>query len=234
MSFINDSDYPLTIGDPRIENAIKETGAKLTVFDPLSSYMETCTGAGAIRPLLTELADMAARTNCTVCGIAHLNKHGGKSQYRTLGSIDLTAVSRSMITVGKMPDDEEIRIFVHSKSNLTAPAKPQAFAFDEENGIVWLGEVDITLDELLDGEFDKKRRAKAQSKRENAKDFITATLSNGVTPATEMKSLAESAGISKNTLERAKSELGVKSIRNSDAWHWALPEADQDTQNIAV
>jgi hypothetical protein len=233
VNVINDSDYPLVIGDPRIEEAIIRTSAKLFVFDPISSFIETCIGASTIRPMLTALADMAARTNCTVCGIAHLNKRGGKSQYRTLGSIDLTAIARSVITVGKMPDDEEIRVFVHSKSNLTAPAKPQAFGFDEKTGLVFLGSVDITLDELLDGEFDKKRQQKAPSKRDNAKDFIAATLAPGATPAAELKTLAESAGISKNTLERAKSELGVHSVQQDGAWLWTLPET-AEPQNIAV
>jgi predicted ATP-dependent serine protease len=104
VNVINGGEYPLTIGDPRIEEAIVRTGAKLFVFDPISSCIETRVGAGMIRPMLTALADMAARTNCAVCGIAHLNKRGGKSQYRTLGSIDLTAVSRSVVTVGKLPD----------------------------------------------------------------------------------------------------------------------------------
>jgi RecA-family ATPase len=227
---INDSKYPLTINDPRIEEAIVRTGAKLLVLDPISSYIETCAGAGKIRPMLIALADVAARTGCTICGISHLNKHGGKSQYRTLGSVDLTAVSRSVITVGKLPDDEEIRVFIHSKSNLTVPAKPQAFGFDEENGvIVFVGDVDVTLDEMLDGKYDEnKRQQKAPSKRDNAKDFITAT------PAAELKTLAESAGISKNTLERAKSELGVQSVQQDGAWHWTLPETNADTQKPAV
>jgi hypothetical protein len=233
VNVINDGDYPLTIGDPRIEEAIVRTGAKLFVFDPISSFIETCAGSGAVRPILTALADMAARTNCTVCGIAHLNKRGGKSQYRTLGSIDITAIARSVITVGKMPDDEDIRIFLHSKSNLTAPAKPQAFGFDETTGLVFLGEVDVTLDELLDGEFDKKRQQKSPSKRDNAKEFITATLATGAAPAAELKALAERAGISKNTLERAKSELGVQSVQQNGAWHWALPDTPEP-QNAAV
>jgi len=169
---------------------------------------------------------MAARTGCTVCGIAHLNKRGGKSQYRTLGSIDITAIARSVIMVGKMPEDDEIRVFIHSKSNLTAPAKPQAFGFDEKTGLVLLGDADVTLDEMLDGKFDKKRRQQQQqpSKRDDAKDFITDTLSNGAIPAAEIKALAENAGISKNTLERAKSELGVTSVQQNGAWIWQMPE----------
>jgi hypothetical protein len=86
---------------------------------------------------------------------------------------------------------------------------------------------------LLDGEFDKKRQQKPPSKRDNAKDFIAATLATGAAPAAELKTLAESAGISKNTLERAKSELGVRSVQQDGAWLWTLPDA-AEPQNIAV
>jgi RecA-family ATPase len=230
---INDGEYPLIIGDPRIEEAIIRTGAKLLVLDPISSFVENYAGANNIRPQFIALADMAARMDCCVCGIAHLNKRGGKAQYRTLGSVDVTAVARSVITVGKLPDDEEIRCFIHSKSNLTAPAKPQAFGFDEASGLIFLGSVDITLDELLDGEYDKKRKEKTPSKRDGAKDFITTTLSNGAAPAAEMKTLADSAGISKNTLERAKSELGVKSFQRQGEWFWTLPD-NAEPQTAAV
>jgi hypothetical protein len=46
--------------------------------------------------------------------------------------------------------------------------------------------------------------------------------------------LAESAGISKNTIERAKSELGVKSIQHGGAWDWTLPNANAEPQNAVV
>jgi hypothetical protein len=91
-----------------------------------------------------------------------------------------------------------------------------------------LGEVDVTLDEMLDGKFDKKRREqqKPVSKRDDAKGFIADALTNGSIPAAEIKALADGAGISKNTLERAKSELGVQSVQRDGAWFWAVPECE--------
>jgi len=221
---INESAYPLKLDDPRIEQAIVQTNAKLAIFDPITAYCNGVSTSGEVRPILTQLSEVAQRTNCTILCIAHLNKRGGKSQYRTLGSIDITAIARSVLTVGKYPDDEEIRVVVHSKSNLTAPGKPQAFGIDDSSGVCWLGFVDITLDELLDGKLDKSKSEKPPGKRDNAKDFITATLTNGAVPAVEIKTIAESAGISKNTLERAKSELGVQSVQQDGAWLWTLPE----------
>ncbi|GHU59110.1 hypothetical protein FACS1894133_5150 [Clostridia bacterium] len=229
---INEGAYPLTLDDPRIESAVVKTGAKLVIFDPLTAY---CNGfemssSGGIRPILTRLAEMAARTNCAIVPICHLNKSGGKSQYRTLGSIDISAIARSVLTVGKLPDDDEIRCFVHGKSNLTASGKSQAFAFDEDSRLMWLGDYQITLDELLSGKMNPNKQPKMPSQLDVAKQFITAVMSNGVTSAAEIKMLAESAGISKNTLDRAKSALGVKSVKDGDCWQWQLPIENEQPQ----
>jgi RecA-family ATPase len=231
---INEDVRHLSLEDSRIEHAIVRTGAKLAVFDPITSYINgfEISNSGAIRPILTQLADVAARTGCSICCICHLNKSGGKSAYRILGSIDVAAIARSVIMVAKMPDDEEISVIYHAKSNLSTPGKPYAFGFDENGGIVWLGEVEITLDELLSGKLDKSKRhsQKSPSQSDNAKQFITAALSSGVTAAAEIKTLAESAGISKNTLERAKSALGVKSVKQGEIWRWELSAPNEDTQ----
>jgi hypothetical protein len=233
---INEGVQPLSLEDPRIERAIVRIGAKFAVFDPITSYTNgfDISNSGAIRPVLTQLADVAARTGCSICCICHLNKGCGKSVYRILGSIDVAAVARSVIMVAKMPNDEEISVICHAKSNLSTPGKPYAFGFDGNGGIVWLGEVEITLDELLSGKLDKNRhQAKAPSQADNAKLFITAALNKGITAAAEIKTLAESAGIAKNTLERAKTALGVKSVKQGEIWRWELPAVGgepQDTQ----
>jgi hypothetical protein len=129
-----------------------------------------------------------------------------------------------------MPDDEEIRCFVHGKSNLTAPGNSQAYGFDETTGLVFLGPVDITLDELLDGKMNPKKQAKQPSQLDLAKQFIAAAMSNGVTSAAEIKLLAESAGISKNTLDRAKSALAINSVKQGDCWLCQLPTDNEQPQ----
>jgi len=225
---INSGAHPLTLDDPRIERAIIKTGAKMVIFDPLTAYCNgfEASSSGGIRPILTRLADVAAQTNCAIVCICHLNKSGGKSQYRTLGSIDISAIARSVLTVGKLPDDEEIRCFVHGKSNLTAPGASQVFAFGGDSRLEWLGDYPITLDELLDGKMNPKKQPKQPSQLEIAEQFIKTALNSGVTASVEIKTLAEGAGISKNTLDRAKSSLGVKSVKQGDNWRWEMPTAE--------
>ena len=59
---------------------------------------------------------------------------------------------------------------------------------------------------------------------------VTTTLTGGVTAAAEIKTLAGSAGISKNTLDRVKFALGVKSVKQGDNWYWETPAAMEQPQ----
>jgi RecA-family ATPase len=217
---INESEYPLTLGDIRIEQAIIKTGAKLIIFDPLCQYMgaEMC-GAG-VRSVMTGLAEIAARTNCTVLLINHLNKKGGKSQYRGLGAIDISAVARSILTVGKIPKEEEMRVFVHSKSNLTVPGTSQAFGFGESE-LIWLGEYEITLDELLDS---KAREPKTDTQKDTAMSFLQTALADGDVLSTEIMREANAQGITEITLRRAKKAIGVESYQSGGAWYCSLAD----------
>jgi len=224
---IREDEYPVTLGDDRLEQAIVKTNAKLLVLDPLAHYMGAEMSGAGVRPIMTDLMEMAKRTNCTILLISHLNKKGGKAQYRGLGAIDTAAVARSVLTVGKLPDDEEIRILLHNKSNLAPCGAPQAYGFDEVSGLTWLGEYMITLEELLSGKMDKSKQPKAPSQLELAKQIIIGAINKGITAAAEIKTLAEDRGISRNTLDRAKSALAVKSIKTGDNWQWELPSPNE-------
>ena len=225
---INERDYPLSLGDNRLEQAIGKTGAKLIILDPLSQYMGAEMSGAGVRPIMTGLAEMAARTNCTVLLISHLNKKGGKSQYRGLGAIDISAVARSVLTVGKLPLDEEMRVFVHNKSNLVPNGASQAFGFDETSGFTWLGEYEITLDELLDG---KAKEPKTDTQKDAAMSFLQTALADGDVPSTEIMREANTQGITEITLRRAKKAIGVRSYQLGGAWYYSLagkPDARAD------
>jgi RecA-family ATPase len=220
---INESEYPLTLTDARLEQAIVKTGAKLAILDPLAQYMgaEMC-GAG-VRPIMTRLAEMAKRTNCCILLINHLNKKGGKAAYRGLGAIDITAVARSVLTVGKLPNDDEMRAFVHSKSNLAPAGSSQAYGFDEISGFTWLGECEVTLDELLEG---KAKEPKTDTQKDAAMSFLQDVLAECDVPSTELMRMANARNITEITLRRAKKAIGVKSYQSGGAWYCSLSGSD--------
>ncbi len=167
---------------------------------------------------MKSLGAIAERTGCAIAAIGHLNKKGGKAQYRGLGSIDIFAAARSVLTVGKIDVDENMRALVHNKSNLAPPGVPLAFGLDANSGFTWLGDYDITIEELLQG---KKQQPENQFGK--ARRLIENALQNGPVATVDMEQMAEEQGISMKTFHRAKSSLGVLSVKRGDGWYWELP-----------
>ena len=60
LIFINEKEAPISFDDARIEAAIKTTGAKLLILDPLSSYIGDCqlNAANEVRPRFNHLNKM--------------------------------------------------------------------------------------------------------------------------------------------------------------------------------
>jgi RecA-family ATPase len=165
VHFIDESDYPLSLDDELIEQTIIKTDAKLFIADPLTGYSHGSDmhSSNGMHPLMKCLGDVAESTDCTAVLIGHLNKNGSKSTYRALGSIDIYAAARSIFMVVKLPLDDTMRAFVHSKSNLSAPGKSQAFGLDLASGFCWLGDYDATVDEVMSGKPKADAARKADS-----------------------------------------------------------------------
>jgi RecA-family ATPase len=104
-----DEDESLSLSDERIESAIVRTGARLCILDPIQAYLggANMNSANGIRSLMKRLGDVAAWTGCAMLLVGHMNKSGGKSQYRSLGSVDIYAAARSVLTVGRIPQDTQ-------------------------------------------------------------------------------------------------------------------------------
>ena len=97
IAYIVDEDNPLTLEDSRIEEVIEQIGARLFILDPLQGYLSQDSdmiNAGRMRSQLKRLVDIAAKYNCAVVIIGHMNKASGeKNLYRGLGSIDIAAIA---------------------------------------------------------------------------------------------------------------------------------------------
>jgi len=233
---IDDSDCPLSLSDERIEAAIIQTGAKLFIADPLQGFFRgtDMNSVGGVRPLMAKLGAVAERTGCAVVLISHLRKSGEQAAYRGLGSIDIYAAARSVITVGKLPIDENMRAIVHTKSNLAPLGKAQAFGLDEHGGFCWLGECDATVDEVMND------KPKPESQFAKARRLLETKLAHGAVPAVDIMQMADDEGISFRTFKRAKDALGVISFKQGGQWFWDLPveggyrEAEQEAGSDAA
>ena len=204
---IDDSDNPLSLADDRIEKAIRENNARLMVIDPLQAFLGAnvdMNRANEVRPIFRKLADIAQSTGCAIVMIGHLNKASGtQSTYRGLGSIDIAAVVRSILFVGKVKDDPTTRVIVHEKSSLAPPGQALAFSLGDQKGFRWIGAYDISAENLLAG----GEGTKAELKQEQAMKLIYELLSDG-----REVSVAE---LNKEAIERGISERTVRMVRNS-------------------
>lgn len=108
------------------------------------------------------------------------------------------------------------RAVVQIKNNLAAFGHAKAFELSE-SGFQWLGDYEITVDEVLGGIAPKA------NKMEQAKKILRelAETQNAV-QSNEVFELAEEHGISKRTMENAKKELGIKAKKINNAWYWEL------------
>ena len=175
IKVIDESEAALSMLDERIEKAIIEVGARLVILDPIQAYV----GANI-----------------------NMNKgSGNKSSYRGLGSIDFQASARSVLIVGRIKDNPQVRVMVQDKSSLAPEGEAIAFELDKENGFSWLGHYDISVDDLLSGISKEK-------KSEQAENLILEYLSKGRYPQKEL----------------AKKALNVQSVKEGSQWYWQIPE----------
>ena len=143
--------------------------------------------ANEIRPFMKRVAILAEKYHCAIILIGHMNKNSnGKSSYRGLGSIDFQAAARSVLIVGRIKDEPEIRVVCHVKSSLAPEGKSIAFRLDKDKGFEWIGEYDISADDLLSGD---NRGQKIHA----AKEFLKEILVSGSMAQTKVAEEAEKA-----------------------------------------
>ena len=205
---IDDSDVQLTLSDERIEKAIIENNARLVIIDPIQAYLGAdvdMNRANEVRPIFMRLGQVAQRTGCAILLIGHLNKAAGmQSLQRGLGSIDIAAAVRSVMFIGKLKHDPTMRILTHEKSSLAPPGASLAFSLGDEGGFRWVGEYDITADEMLSGVEPQR-----ETKTKQAKDLICTLLAGGKRVFSEdIDKAALERGIPGRTVRDAKRELG--------------------------
>ena len=220
ISIIDESEKSVSMTDDRLEQAIVKENARLLILDPIQAYLGgsmDMNRANEARNITKKLGSIAERTGCAIVLIGHMNKgSGAKAAYRGMGSIDFFAVARSVLLVGRIEGQPDMRSVVQIKNNLSAFGHPKAFELTED-GFRWIGDYDITADEVLGGIALKANKLDA------ARKFLKELAGSKVMiQSNEILEMAAQEGISKRTLETAKKELGIKAKRVAGNWYWDL------------
>ena len=218
---IDETDFPLSMLDHRIGEAIRDTQAQLMILDPLQAYLGEkvdMNRANEVRNVMKGLTKVASKTGCAIVLMGHLNKsQTANSAQRGLGSMDFRAAARSVLLVGRLKNDRNIRVMVHDKSSLAEEGNSRGFTLD--NGTLhWQeGYENLTADELLSG-------AARGNKVALAEELIREQLAGGhPVLANEIYQMAKDAGISRRTVEMAKRnmpDVTARKLRN--CWAWSL------------
>ena len=223
-----------------IENELMAMGdCKLIVIDPISCYLGKGVDGNSnsdVRGVLAPLAELAARHGVGVLCISHLNKSGGQNvMYRTTGSLAFTAAARSVYCAVSDDQDNSRRLLLPVKNNIAPEAAGLSFRLIE-NTIAW----DATPVHTTAREFFERQAGdtsgtggRRTSARDEAKAWLKELLKDGPVWANEARAMAKDEGLNHNTLNTARQELAIVSVkdraRHRGKWYWCLPEHSDRT-----
>ena len=204
---------------------------RLIIIDPPSAYLGPKVDAykeSDVRRVLAPLTQLAHDTGALVLLVVHLNKRSdGGAQQRFGGSTAWIAAPRAAFLVAE-EEATRRRYMLPVKNNLGNDRLGFEYRVAEtilnyRSGpikapfIEWLGTSNRSTTELLN-----PPKPKDTSALDEAKEFLNSQLAGGTKPAADVKAAATDAGISDATLNRAKTDLRVKSTKVENVWNWAL------------
>jgi len=204
---------------------------RLVIIDPLIAYMDAAVDlhrANETMQFMNELDQLAREFDTTMLIVRHLRKgDSNDALYRGLGSIAIAARVRSILLLGRHPDDPDVRAVAHVKSNYARFGPTILFDLNGAEAsrppmIRWLG-----IDEELAPEHLLNRpprdRGRPDDVREEAKQLLRDLLSGGEKLKSQIEAAVEGRAISGMTLRRAAADLGVRKYRKDGRSYWALP-----------
>ena len=175
---------------------------------------------------------MAARLDAAVVAIRHLNKRAGEDAiYRGGGSIGFTGLARSVMAVGRDPDDPDRIILAAVKLNVAR--RPPSLAYRivadgpyEPAHIAWEGHSERTAEDLIGRTRDEAAwRSKTAELSAAIRDLLESN--GGSMAAGEACRALEEEGYelgSRDNLKRARAQAGVASTKQGydSGWLWTI------------
>lgn len=223
---------------------------KLVIISPITAYLggkADSNNVSQVRAVLDPIGEMLTRLNLAALFIGHPKKGFSDEMalYHTLGSVGFVAAARIIFYGMYDPEDEtrERRLFLLNATNLTSdkeafgisfsivPTKidvPGVGTIDDISKVEWGARDDRHPDDVL--ELAKELRKEAdkdarESKAAGATELIETMLNDGPRPAATIIAAAKEKGIGESTLNKAKRDLKVESVRppGVNRVDWVMP-----------
>lgn len=185
---------------------------RMIVIDTLASYLPRIASNDNVhvRQTLQPLVELAERYRVAIVAINHLNKSSGQAgQYRPMGSLAFTAVSRAVWGVTRDPQNYERRLWLPVKMNLGPTPTGLAFTTAEMR-IVW---DNATLEQTWVAAMSETRQH-CRRERLEAIEMLKRLLTPGPRLKADIDREAREAGISMSTVRRARADLKIASRRH--------------------
>lgn len=221
---------------------VKRSKVKLAIFDPVNVHLSEGVSRynDSIRKATSPLKKLCEETGLAVVFIDHVLKNVAKSAHplTAIGgaSSGLSAAARMAYIIGRDPEDKDRILMCCIKSNLRDDPEPFEFAMDEED-IPDFGSMSLLIDTgeapgydvmaLLHKPGRGGKLGRPPTKREAALEFLIEYLSAAPkheARATDIIEDAKQYGVTKRTLEGAKADAEVESIKKQNEWWWKLPQ----------
>lgn len=232
-----------------LETALALKKPRLLILDPISSAVSGDSHQNTeVRRSLQPVVDLASSLGCAVLGITHFSKGtaGRDPLERVTGSMAFGAFARlvwATIKPAKDSEDQNRRLirtksnigpdgggFEYSLAQMAVPGMADLYG----SCILWGDTLEGSARELA-GQIEEDKKPDEESgpsPREEATGFLLDILADGPKLEKEIRDYAGQECISKRTLDRAKKEMGVVSVRMGKVWGWRLknwtPESSTD------
>lgn len=230
----NEESESLSLSDDKIEQIMKDLHPALMIFDPLQAYLGADVDmhrANEVRPILGRIGHLAEKYNCAVVFIMHNSKMSQNSAlHRALGSIDIPAVARSMLILGKDPENFNRKIICHEKSSLAPNGKSILFEVDtSKGGVLFCGYSDLKADDILN--VRTTTRNKASVKKDEVCDKLLELFGEkDYIKFENAEEICKKLNCKRTTLYNAKTDLQIQSYLfgygKNKCTYWIMPDVD--------
>jgi len=203
----------------RLDSELVDIGDVVAVIiDPVTAYLGGTDSHknSDIRELLAPLAKLAGKHGVAVIAVSHLNKGGSNNAlYRVSGSLAFTATARACWLVAKDQDDDSRRLLLPSGSNIAPDIGGLAYRITTaETRVGPVAVLDWEPDAIaIDASDALQPDSDERDEKNEAADWLQDILANGPMKAAEIKKAANAEGLAWRTVQRARKQAGVESVR---------------------
>ena len=216
-----------------IDAVEQDTGepAALVIIDPVGnfagrsdSYKDT-----EVRQMLAPLQRLADEKKVTFLLVAHHNKaEHSSAQKKVMGSGAWVNIARAHWVISVDKEDKNLRYCAPSKYNDCIDPKAIAYRIVSQGG-QWEGQVQIvsmdvdkTATDYMHEQRQENKRGRKPEKRDEAMDWLRNYLADGEKEVTEIYEAGAVKEFSESTIDRAKKNLRILSVKDGTGWKWKL------------